>query len=273
MPEWTADATILIVVLLAIGAVMYFSLTWLTGFGVRTRIKQFLRERGNELVRIGWIEGRRGYTVSFREGDDVRKVNFRRVFGGHLHVFTESRNPSKLIYFATDGSINVHELPNKNLANGRWPHHHTRIAESASSSLCAGVVVFVLTIFAVAFLIVPAIDWTIQTVLGSSPPTSHFAQLLRFCTTLLYVACTFAPFATAVWTYRHKRYELHTSDAPIQICRQCGYDLKGNVSGVCSECGTPSLLCRQCGYDLRGNVSGVCSECGTPAPHIRRQPV
>lgn len=25
-------------------------------------------------------------------------------------------------------------------------------------------------------------------------------------------------------------------------------------------------LCRKCGYDLRGNTSGVCSECGSPPP-------
>jgi hypothetical protein len=24
--------------------------------------------------------------------------------------------------------------------------------------------------------------------------------------------------------------------------------------------------CRSCGYDLRGNVSGICPECGTPIP-------
>ena len=25
-------------------------------------------------------------------------------------------------------------------------------------------------------------------------------------------------------------------------------------------------LCVHCGYDLRGNISGVCPECGKPAP-------
>jgi uncharacterized RDD family membrane protein YckC len=29
------------------------------------------------------------------------------------------------------------------------------------------------------------------------------------------------------------------------------------------------VLCGQCGYDLRGNVSGVCPECGTPVPQKR----
>ena len=28
----------------------------------------------------------------------------------------------------------------------------------------------------------------------------------------------------------------------------------------------PPPLCRKCGYNLTGNVSGVCPECGTPIP-------
>jgi RNA polymerase subunit RPABC4/transcription elongation factor Spt4 len=63
-------------------------------------------------------------------------------------------------------------------------------------------------------------------------------------------------------------------------CHKCGYDLTGNVSGVCPECGAailpatwlwwlqqrrfPSRACRACGYDLTGNVSGRCPECGAP---------
>lgn len=30
-------------------------------------------------------------------------------------------------------------------------------------------------------------------------------------------------------------------DFPPGCCRECGYDLTGNVSGVCPECGTPIL--------------------------------
>jgi hypothetical protein len=29
----------------------------------------------------------------------------------------------------------------------------------------------------------------------------------------------------------------------------------------------PPGYCRECGYDLTGNVSGVCPECGTPIHH------
>lgn len=33
---------------------------------------------------------------------------------------------------------------------------------------------------------------------------------------------------------------------------------------VCSRCGRPfDPICSKCGYNLRGNESGICSECGT----------
>jgi rubrerythrin len=31
----------------------------------------------------------------------------------------------------------------------------------------------------------------------------------------------------------------------------------------------PDGLCRQCGYSLAGNVSGVCPECGTPIGMVK----
>lgn len=47
-------------------------------------------------------------------------------------------------------------------------------------------------------------------------------------------------------------------------CLKCGYNLYGNLSGVCPECETP-VPCVKCGYNLSGNESGVCPECGTSA--------
>lgn len=49
-------------------------------------------------------------------------------------------------------------------------------------------------------------------------------------------------------------------------CRHCGWTKShsmGNVCRICSHC----LIC---GYDLRGNVSGVCPECGAD---IRGRPL
>ncbi len=45
-------------------------------------------------------------------------------------------------------------------------------------------------------------------------------------------------------------------------CDCCGYNLTGNRSGRCPECGTPFIhLCVKCGYDLRA-AEGRCPECG-----------
>ena len=50
-------------------------------------------------------------------------------------------------------------------------------------------------------------------------------------------------------------------------CQHCGYDLTGNVSGVCPECATPTqrgkeMYCRKCGHILRGITEPRCPECG-----------
>ncbi len=52
-------------------------------------------------------------------------------------------------------------------------------------------------------------------------------------------------------------------------CRTCGYDLTGNVSGRCPECGREVPLppaqpgyCPACGGDITDNVSGRCEQCG-----------
>ncbi len=64
-------------------------------------------------------------------------------------------------------------------------------------------------------------------------------------------------FAT-LWLWR-------SDHRPNGGCLKCGYNLTGNISGVCPECGCP-CKCSNCGYNLTGNVSGVCPECGTSAP-------
>lgn len=51
---------------------------------------------------------------------------------------------------------------------------------------------------------------------------------------------------------------------PAETCTQCEYNLTGNESGICPECGTRQVTsCGKCGYDLTGNESGRCPECGS----------
>jgi len=46
-------------------------------------------------------------------------------------------------------------------------------------------------------------------------------------------------------------------------CPRCRF-LTATPSGFCPRCGEtiPSQRCRKCGYDLRGDTTGACSECG-----------
>ncbi|MGB0717559.1 MAG: hypothetical protein ACPGXK_16900 [Phycisphaerae bacterium] len=44
-------------------------------------------------------------------------------------------------------------------------------------------------------------------------------------------------------------------------CRGCGYDLTGNVTGLCSECGS-GLRCGACGCDWELPVPVSCPGCG-----------
>jgi hypothetical protein len=73
-----------------------------------------------------------------------------------------------------------------------------------------------------------------------------------------------------------------SSSTEPTACRKCGYDLVGNTSGVCPECGdrrhAPKPLpssrakpatCRTCGYDLAGIAPDVCPECGHRVPKGR----
>jgi uncharacterized RDD family membrane protein YckC len=60
-----------------------------------------------------------------------------------------------------------------------------------------------------------------------------------------------------------------------RYCRCCGYDLTGNTSGRCPECGrevpvppVEHVDCPKCSYDLTGNASGWCPACGAEVPAV-----
>jgi len=46
--------------------------------------------------------------------------------------------------------------------------------------------------------------------------------------------CLVAPLAVAIWLTRDRRRRCKSG-----FCLRCGYNLTGNVSGICPECGTP----------------------------------
>ena len=48
---------------------------------------------------------------------------------------------------------------------------------------------------------------------------------------------------TGAWDVARRRWhERRAETEGHPACRACGYDLTGNVSGVCPECGTPTSL-------------------------------
>ena len=62
----------------------------------------------------------------------------------------------------------------------------------------------------------------------------------------------------AVGAFRRRRH----ARVPINACRTCGYDLTGNVSGVCPECGTPlpaRILTTETRRTRRNKKSSACS--------------
>jgi hypothetical protein len=53
---------------------------------------------------------------------------------------------------------------------------------------------------------------------------------------------------------RHRRWRRNQ-------CLECGYDVTGSPSGICSECGEV-FRCQLCGLDLRGSRGESCPACG-----------
>ncbi len=94
--------------------------------------------------------------------------------------------------------------------------------------------------------------------------TDDWGGLLGFLgPSVMFVFCGVlgAPFFGAFWTglflYFQRRLRYRTGHCPY-----CGWKVRSGLVR-CWICGTPYAgLCR-CGYNLTGNVSGTCPECGT----------
>ena len=66
------------------------------------------------------------------------------------------------------------------------------------------------------------------------------------------------------WCSRCKRLRCFVVERkpPAPKCHKCGYNLRGNVSGRCPECGQPVIYCPHCGAYLRDTAENTCPECG-----------
>jgi len=54
------------------------------------------------------------------------------------------------------------------------------------------------------------------------------------------------------------------------LCGSCGYNLTGNTTGICPECGQPvARFCAYCGNSVLGTETGACPTCNQPiAPQM-----
>jgi hypothetical protein len=64
---------------------------------------------------------------------------------------------------------------------------------------------------------------------------SEYPPPLFFPASVVLYACAGALLGAAL--HRRRGRAIRVPDAPL--CGKCGYNLTGNVSGVCPECGTP----------------------------------
>ena len=53
-----------------------------------------------------------------------------------------------------------------------------------------------------------------------------------------WAACALSGVVPALWLWRYRRDRRVRSDG-MPHCAKCDYNLTGNVSGICPECGTP----------------------------------
>lgn len=58
------------------------------------------------------------------------------------------------------------------------------------------------------------------------------------------IAVTAALPAAWLSLFLARRLQLPTMRERLGLCRSCGYDLTGNISGTCPECGTPATTKR-----------------------------
>jgi hypothetical protein len=101
-------------------------------------------------------------------------------------------------------------------------------SEAYSVLKCAGVALFLMLL---AFYAVSG--WV--RVVDSRRPAEWDYHALYFCGVPPPIPLALVAIATAVFWWRDAK-----RDIPPGHCRKCGYNLTGNVSGRCPECGAPT---------------------------------
>ena len=74
--------------------------------------------------------------------------------------------------------------------------------------------------------------------LNVPPPQPKSVVVLRKATVPCWFPWTLTAILPALWLWRWNRHRRATDDG-MPHCAKCDYNLTGNVSGICPECGTP----------------------------------
>lgn len=67
-----------------------------------------------------------------------------------------------------------------------------------------------------------------------------FLRFLRYAAGMLFMLLLGSPVFGAMWAYMY--VEWCNAQVPAHHCVSCGYDLTGNVSGQCPECGETHIV-------------------------------
>ncbi|HNO80350.1 MAG TPA: hypothetical protein PKN33_20060 [Phycisphaerae bacterium] len=202
----------------------------------RTKIQRYMSERVAGDFRITLLKLGGGHRVRSANKNDVDQMFFRFIKGGHFYVYINSREPSELAYVKPDGTLRIYQLPDPRLDDGIQLHRHREIKHSVGASLLSALLTWFLTI--VFGVLVFAAYYKFTFLIGPSPFYSLIAPALFLEIVIIFLLLL--PIWLAVIVFRRSRYKNIVTNN--EICAQCGYDLTGNESGVCPECGSDSLM-------------------------------
>ncbi len=207
---------------------------------LRSRFKRAFRKLGYEVKRIGWRFQYDGIPIVLESSDAVLRGYVRPFYGKHMHLFDSKGEMSHFVFCDANGDVNLHKLPSPILWSGKFPYLFSR--DKYAPNVCT---IGALLAFAVTLLLAWwPFDWVLVPwlrklqihTMGSST-LEKGREILIIATGMLCFLCI--PFAVARRIYRHMKRELITSEYPI--CQKCGYDLRGNESGACPECGAKRI--------------------------------
>lgn len=212
----------------------------------RRNLGHYLQEAGYNVLRIRWGHESKHCRVTIRENGKKKKIYLMCKHGNHFYVYDGKSDPSYLAFLNADGSTKTYGLPNKSLRSGYCLYICRQVKNSKFFSAACGVLaggalglfnfntfdlLFNYLMFAPPMWIVHISGW--QRAIDPSGFTDPI--MLGILTGASFVIYLIPPMLAATSIYSRLRGPLVISDRPI--CLKCAYNLRGNRSRKCPECG------------------------------------